>query len=139
MIGGYVRDFRVVAGESTCLKRVTVCQLLERHAPDNSYDRDWWLIVASESNRCEPPGGVCSRLGKRDGQSDYPSESPCNWTHAEIRALAAIPTGTNPTRAIIYGHDFPCPDCERALRAAGITDIEIGHDEELAPHVGIRR
>lgn len=129
--GPYVRDFREVAGESTCQKRVTVCTLLEplEHG---------WLLVACESNRCEPDGGTCHRLGTKDAQATYPADSQCNWTHAEIRAIAAIPPDTKPTRAVIFGHDFPCPSCEAALRAAGIERIEVDSWPEYADYVGLR-
>jgi deoxycytidylate deaminase len=67
----------------------------------------------------------------------YALVSSCNWAHAEIRALASVPPGAKPTKAVIYGHDFPCPYCEIALRAAGIKNIEINKDKYKGT-VGLR-
>jgi len=105
--------FAQVVLESTCQKRVTVCELFSADG----------ALLARESNRCKPPGGVCQRLGVSNGQVDYPDASPCNWTHAEMVALEAC-RGV-PTKAVIYGHDFACPSCELALRTAGVEQIEI--------------
>lgn len=126
-----LRSFRKVSQESTCQKRVTVCELLERHRSGA------WQVVARESNRCEPLGGACHRMGRADLQALYPETSECNWIHAERMAIAAIPPGRRPTRAIIYGHDFPCPPCEAALRAAGVDRIEIDKGR-LSATVGLR-
>jgi len=114
-----LKSFHQVSQESTCQKRVTVCELLEPM-------RGSWQVVARESNRCDPLGGTCHRLGRADVQATYPSSSDCRWTHAERMAIAAIPFGRRPTRAIIYGHDFACPECVQALTAVGVTVIEIG-------------
>lgn len=102
------------AAVSTCAKRVTVCVILD--ALGN--------VLSCESNRCSPPGGVCSRLGVSNTKENYPAES-CNWQHAERRALSALPAGSVPTKAVLLGHDFYCDDCERALRERGITELEI--------------
>lgn len=101
--------------ESTCRKRVVVCELYDIHGK----------LIACESNRCDPPGGQCTRMGVVNGQADYPAESTCNWTHAEIMALQAVGSSNAPHRAVIYGHDFPCPRCEASLRAAGVVVIEV--------------
>jgi deoxycytidylate deaminase len=115
---------QIAALNSTCLKRAVVCVL---------YDEAGRLVVA-RSNRCNPPDSVCARMGVRQGQEGYPVDSECNWTHAEIRAVAAIPPGVKVVRAVLYGHGFPCAACEAALRAAGVTEIQVvpeGHGTGL--------
>lgn len=107
------KPFINVAAESTCLKRVTVCELF---AADGS-------LLARESNRCDPPDGKCCRLETQNSRGDYPSHSDCRWTHAEAMALRAC--DGRPGHAILYGHDFVCPDCEAALRAAGVSVITV--------------
>ncbi len=108
-----IKPWVTVIAESTCLKRVTVCEL---YAADGS-------LLARESNRCDPPNGLCCRIGVSNGKSDYPSHTNCNWTHAEVMALRSC-EGV-PVKAIIYGHDFACPDCEDKLKARGVTSIEM--------------
>lgn len=104
------------AAESTCRKRVTVCVIYDEAG----------RALACESNRCDPPNGECTRMGVVNGKEGYPSTSTCNWSHAEARAVAALFLGWGPERtAVLYGHDFVCPDCEAALRAAGVTKIHV--------------
>lgn len=112
-----MKSFNQAAKESTCLKRVTVCEIYSD-----------FVLLARESNRCEPPNGECSRLGLSNAKSEYPSSCSCSWKHAEIRAIAALPSNCSPELAIIFGHDFPCPDCEGALRKAGVKRIAICPD-----------
>ncbi len=107
------KSFISVVAESTCLKRVTVCELF------NADGR----LIARESNRCNPPNGICARATVRQGKEGYAVTAECNWAHAEARALDEC-IG-NPVTAIVYGHDFACPECERKLRAAGVADIQI--------------
>lgn len=99
---------------STCQKRATACVLYD--ALGN--------MLACESNQCSPDGGRCTRLGVTNTKADYPTES-CNWVHAERRAINALPSGSLPHRAVLYGHDFYCDACESALRAAGVTVFEV--------------
>lgn len=101
------------AAQSTCQKRVTVCVI------SGAFGR----VLAVESNRCAPEGGKCHRLGVVQGKAGYPSDSTCNWQHAERRAVNALGPTDKARRAEIYGHDFPCDDCEQALRRAGVKDI----------------
>lgn len=116
--------FADAVAASTCLKRVVVCELYDERG----------RLLATESNRCSPPDGICARLGQRDQQAAYPVESSCGWEHAEQRALAALYNDDAPHRAVIYGHDFPCPDCERSLRAAGVMLFDV----QQAPDTGLR-
>lgn len=116
------------AKESTCQKRIVVCILYDASGTP----------LAVESNRCSPAGGTCQRVGISNGQADYPVESTCNWTHAEIMALNALPKDAKPYAAVVYGHDFPCPTCEKALRAAGIEHIMAENSPELRT-VGLRK
>lgn len=109
-----MKTFKQATAESTCLKRVTVCEL---YAADGT-------LLARESNRCDPPDGKCQRIAVSNQQAEYPESSTCNWTHSESMALQAVGQA-RPTRAVIYGHDFPCPSCERALRVKGVTAIEV--------------
>jgi deoxycytidylate deaminase len=83
------------------------------------------VLLAFESNRCDPPDGICRRIGRTDARELYPVESECNWTHAEIMALRALDENAKPVKAVIYGHNFACPSCEAALHSAGINQIVI--------------
>lgn len=116
-------SFEQAVTESTCRKRIVVCEL---------YDAEGTLL-ARASNRCNPPGGICARMERQDGQATYPTHSECGWTHAEVMAVAALTAGISPTRAILYGHDFPCPACEDALRKAGVIDIEVRQSPATGP------
>ncbi len=110
-----MKSIQDVIKESTCQKRVTVCEL---------YNYTWGLL-SRESNRCNPEGGTCHRIGVVQTKTNYDKESSCNWTHAEIMALNALPKNQTPYRAIIYGHSFVCENCEKALRKAGVKQIKI--------------
>lgn len=121
-----MKSLATVAAESTCLKRVTVCTILDR-AGD---------VISMESNRCNPPNGQCARLGLSQDKPDYSTQCTCNWEHAEVRAIAALDKDAVPSRAIVCGHEFCCPACEKALNGIGITDIEVVPD---APCTGVRR
>lgn len=96
--------------ESTCQKRKTMCEIYD--AAGN--------LLARESNRCDPKDGVCQRLGVVQKKDNYDVNSSCNWTHCEINAIAALPKDSKPYRAVLYGHDFYCDNCENALKAAGV-------------------
>lgn len=110
-----MKTIATARAESTCQKRATVCVIYD-------VDDD---ILACESNRCAPPNGICVRIGVSNTKADYPVESSCNWTHAEQRAVAALPRGSRPHRALLFGHDFYCDACETALRAAGVVVLEV--------------
>jgi deoxycytidylate deaminase len=110
-----IKSFQQAHAESTCQKRVTVVELYD--AAGN--------LLARESNRCAPEGGTCHRLGVVQGKENYDVHSHCNWTHAEINALAALPKGARPYTAKLYGHSFYCDACEAALRAAGVQKLLI--------------
>lgn len=110
-----IKDFKTVLAESTCQKRKTVCEL---------YDVVGNLL-ARESNRCEPEGGVCYRLGVVQNKANYDTSSNCNWTHCEMNALKNLPKGAKPHKAVLYGHNFYCDKCETALKLAGIKIFEI--------------
>lgn len=114
------------ASTSTCQKRVVACSL---------YDAQGELI-ACESNRCEPVGGTCCRLGSQSQREGYVNDDDCRSEHAEIRALNALEAGALPVRAILYGHKWPCPACDAALRAAGVRDIEVVPEGE---GIGLRQ
>ena len=114
-----MKTIEQAAAESTCLKRVVVCEI---------YDGQGELL-ARESNRCNPPDGKCCRMGAVSVQSGYPEASDCMWTHAEEMAILSLPDRSSPTRATVYGHSFPCPPCERKLRAAGVKDIYVARHE----------
>lgn len=103
-----------VIAESTCQKRVTVCEIFDATG----------TLLARESNRCTPNGGVCERLRIANGKADYP-DAQCNWSHAEIQALNAVPEGSKPFRAGVIGHDFACPRCEQVLREAGVVVLDV--------------
>jgi hypothetical protein len=111
--------------ESTCRKRVTLCVIYDARG----------TVLACESNRCAPPNGECTRMSVANGKADYPSTSTCNWSHAEQRAAQAVPVGSVPTVAVLYGHDFVCGDCEAALKAIGVTTINVVPNSE---GVGVR-
>lgn len=102
------------AAESTCQKRITVCVI---------YDKEGNILVV-ESNRCEPEGGICERLKVVEEKKNY-SEKSCNWMHAEIRAVARLFEVNKPYRAVLYGHEFFCINCEKALREAGVEVFEV--------------
>lgn len=109
------KSFTEVQKESTCQKRTTVCEI---------YDESGNLL-ARESNRCNPEGGTCHRLEINQEKANYDKESQCNWTHAEINAIAALPKDSKPFQAVIYGHTFFCDACEEALRKVGVTHFKI--------------
>jgi deoxycytidylate deaminase len=119
-----IKTIESAAAESTCQKRVVVCEL---------YDAEGSLL-ARESNRCSPPNGQCCRIGLVSQKETYAEQSGCNWTHAEEMALNAMPPGSQPKMAIIHGHSFPCPSCEFKLRNAGITDVGVNKH----PGTGLR-
>lgn len=101
-------------GQSTCQKRIVVCKLVDAGGK----------IVALESNRCDPEGGMCHRKGIVQERDTYALTSECNWTHAEIMAINSLPEGAEPRTAHIFGHDFACQSCTDALEAVGVTKIE---------------
>lgn len=109
------KEFIQAYHESTCQKRVTVVALLDKDGN----------VLSRESNRCNPDGGTCHRLGIVQNVNNYDVHSSCNWTHAEIMAIKALPEGARPYKAILYGHDFYCQTCENALKAAGVEEFEI--------------
>lgn len=111
-----IKSYGQVIRESTCQKRNIVCEIYDQH---NN-------LIARESNRCEPSGGLCHRLNVIQGREDYDVISECNWTHAEINAIKALPSDTRPHMSIIYGHDFYCKNCEDELRNVGIKIFAIG-------------
>lgn len=110
-----IEDFELVVAESTCQKRVVVCEL---------YD-DQGVLLSRQSNRCNPANGICSRLNIVQNKESYDVHSTCNWTHAEIMAIQNLPENSNPVTAILYGHDFYCGSCEEALKSIGITSLKI--------------
>lgn len=108
--------------ESTCQKRVTVCVIMDAN----------WNVLSIGSNRCDPEGGTCHRLGISQDKSNYDTHSHCNWTHAEIRAIETLKEGAEAYEAVLYGHDFYCNGCEEELRKVGVrkfTVSEITIDE----------
>jgi len=111
-----LKTFEEAIQESTCQKRITVCEI---------YDADGKLL-SRESNRCSPEGDVCCRLGVIQTKDNYDKESSCNWIHAEIMAINALKGGV-PENAILYGHDFLCDNCEEALKGIGVKVIKISN------------
>lgn len=116
-----MKSFDTVKNESTCLKRQVVCEL---------YDIDDNLL-SRESNRCNPPDGICSRIGLKQPKNNYDVESTCNWTHAEIMALKALKSDAKPYRAMLTGHDFFCNECEKALIKAGVVEFQIVNKNKI--------
>lgn len=110
-----MKSFEQASQESTCQKRITVCEI---------YDAEGNLL-SRESNRCNPTGGICTRLGLVQSKTNYDVESTCNWTHAEINAIKSLKESDKPHKAIIYGHTFFCDACENALRSVGVKELEI--------------
>lgn len=110
-----MKSFNQVFAESTCFKRVTICEI---------YDRTGNLL-SRESNRCNPPEGICQRINVSSVKDGYPLESSCMWTHAEIMAIKSIPAGSVPYSAKLYGHSFLCDNCESELKKVGVQVIEV--------------
>jgi len=108
-----MKTIEQVKTESTCLKRVTVCEI---------YD-DKNNLLARESNRYNPPNGNCVRIGLVQSKENYDKES-CNWTHAEINAIKALPPESEPYKAVIIGHSFFCDNCETELKKVGVKIFE---------------
>ena len=104
---------RKAASESTCQKRVTVCMILDFFGS----------VLSCESNRCDPDGDVCARLGVEQNKKNY-SGYECNSVHAEVMAIKALPQGTRPHKAVLYGHKFFCDDCEQRLNEVGVEKFE---------------
>ena len=115
------------AFKSTCQKRVTVVAL---------FDIDGKLLSVG-SNRCTPEGGVCERLQTVNAKADYPVAS-CNWVHAEVIALGSLPPGAIPFEAVLWGHDFFCGECEKALRERGVEVLRVS-DYAWPGVVGLRK
>lgn len=109
-----MKSFEQASAESTCQKRITICEI---------YDVEGNLL-SRESNRCNPTGGICHRLGVVQQKTNYDTGSACNWLHAEMNAIAHLKEG-KPYRAVIYGHTFFCNSCENALRSVGVKELEI--------------
>lgn len=109
-----VKTYTEAVQESTCRKRLVICEIYNEAGE----------LLARESNRCDPEGGKCRRIGVVQGKQDYPYESECNWTHAEIMAIRALPPDATPKSAVIYGHEFACNSCQSALSAAGVEYVE---------------
>lgn len=114
-----INSLKEVYSESTCQKRVTICEIYDKND----------ILLSRESNRCNPDGGICSRLGLIQNKSNYDVESSCNWIHAEVHAINNIPTGSMPYKSVLYGHDFYCDRCESILREAGIEVFLINKDD----------
>jgi deoxycytidylate deaminase len=114
-----IKEFDAVVAESTCQKRITICEI---------YDKDYNLL-SRESNRCEPDNGICARLGVIQNKENYDVHSQCNWIHAEIRAVYSLPSESKPYLSILYGHDFYCDACEKTLKEAGVQKLEVNHLE----------
>lgn len=104
-----IKDLETAKLESTCQKRITICEI---------YDAQGNLL-SRESNRCSPEG-ECHRLGVLQDKENYDETSDCNWVHAEIMAIKALPDGAKPTSAVLKGHDFICTPCEKALWEVGV-------------------
>ncbi len=110
-----VKSFNTAVEESTCQKRKVICEI---------YD-DKGNLLARESNRCNPEGGICHRLGVVQDKTNYDTESSCNWVHAEINAINALPIGSKPKTAYLYGHTFFCSACEEKLKEVGVEDFNL--------------
>lgn len=110
-VDGLVRIFSEL---SNCQKRRLVCVL---------YDASN-RVVAIGYNSCTPPKGVCARLQIVQSKGAY-TGTECNTTHAEINALQQVRQQDTAVRAEIYGHDFACKPCEKALNTAGVWDIKV--------------
>lgn len=115
----------LAATQSTCQKRVTVVALFDVGGE----------LLSVGTNRCNPPAGICERLGVANAKADYPVAS-CNWVHAEVMALGSLPLSAIPFEAVLYGHDFFCDECEKALRARGVEVLRVSG--EAIPGVGLR-
>lgn len=113
------KTFEEVKQESTCQKRITICEI---------YDKDNNLL-SRESNRCEPTNGVCARVGVVQTKDNYDRNSFCNWTHAEIRAISSLPVQSQPYLSVLYGHDFYCDSCEEALKKAGVIELTVSQQK----------
>lgn len=113
-----MRTMTEVINESTCQKRITVTEIYDING----------VLLSRESNRCNPSGGKCHRIGVVQCKSDYSVDSNCNWVHSEINAINALPKDCNPYMAICYGHIFFCDACEKSLRNVG---VEFFKTEEL--------
>lgn len=111
----HIKELVIVALESTCQKRIIICEI---------YDKQNNLL-ARESNRCSPEGGICHRLGVVQNKDNYDKTSSCNWFHAEMNALHALQEGAKPYKAIIYGHNFICDNCENELLNHGVEKLEV--------------
>lgn len=112
--------------KSTCQKRVTVVAL---------FDVDGNLLSVG-SNRCDPAGGICERLKIANTRADYPVAS-CNWVHAEVMALGGLAPDAIPFEAVLWGHDFFCGECEKALRERGVEILRVS-DRTIPGIVGLK-
>lgn len=104
-----------VAKEGTCQKRLTITEIYDEND----------VLLARESNRCNPDGGICHRMNITQSKAEYSVDSSCNWIHSEINAINALPKNCRPHKAICYGHTFFCDSCESALKRVGVTVFQI--------------
>lgn len=103
-----------LASFSNCQKRITACVLFDAENRPAGFGY----------NRCAPPTTGCARLGMKQAKEGYTGDE-CETIHAEIMALRSAHPKRPPVSAVVYGHEFACPTCEKALKDAGITSIRI--------------
>lgn len=115
-----MKSFQEALEESTCHKRAIICEIFDINGK----------LLSRESNRCNPEGGKCHRLGISQNKDNYDTTSHCNWTHAEIMAIMNLPSDSVPYKAVIHGHDFACEKCEIELKKAGVGVIQIFKPED---------
>ena len=106
-----------------CLKRHVVCIILD--AEGN--------VLSSARNMCSPllklvdewsmrQRPTCARADIKAKEEGY-DPNGCGSVHAEIRAIAELPPGAKPYAAYMFGHDFCCDPCKKALKAAGVSHV----------------
>lgn len=108
-----------------CLKRTVVCILTTAEGK----------VIGIGRNQCDPPQKMneawmsrreCARMNIVATEEGYDGKG-CNSVHAEINALKeAAASGEKPRAAHLFGHDFCCEDCRKALHAAGVEVFFIG-------------
>jgi deoxycytidylate deaminase len=99
----------------TCAKRRVRCEIVTNTG-----------AIFESTNWCDKPQKTCPRL---PGENYDKCKSICHQqAHAEINALNALKLNgftANEAKAYVYGIDYVCKECSRALFEAGIKEIRI--------------
>lgn len=105
------------AGRGPCAKREVRCVLVDRISGHDVVGENW----------CRNPQKVCPR---EEGEGYEKCKTICQQdNHAEEDALRQLNGDAYGYHAILYGHDYYCPSCQKALFAAGVQALRLGAEK----------